>query len=237
MPPRGSRAPGGRPRSRCTSAPSTRTSWPTACCTIGTRPRWSRSWAPRCSSRRISPPWSAGSWPPVTPAPLPGPAPLSTADVMDALHAAYDDEPFVVVTDAPPSTKATAGSNCAHVTARVDERTGWVLVAVRPRQSGQGGLGPGRPVRQRRPRPPRDDRAARSRGCTRERHRARRASSAAGGSAGIKAGGVPDVAVVATDDGRAVPAAGVFTAESRRGGPGAGQPGPPRRATAGGPPG
>ncbi len=34
---------------------------------------------------------------------------------------------------------------------------------------------------------------------------------AAGGSAGIKAGGVPDVAVVATADGRAVPAAGVFT--------------------------
>jgi glutamate N-acetyltransferase/amino-acid N-acetyltransferase len=34
---------------------------------------------------------------------------------------------------------------------------------------------------------------------------------AAGGSAGIKAGGVPDVAVVTTDDGKAVPAAGVFT--------------------------
>jgi glutamate N-acetyltransferase/amino-acid N-acetyltransferase len=34
---------------------------------------------------------------------------------------------------------------------------------------------------------------------------------AAGGSAGIKAGGVPDVAVVATSDGKAVPAAGVFT--------------------------
>jgi glutamate N-acetyltransferase/amino-acid N-acetyltransferase len=34
---------------------------------------------------------------------------------------------------------------------------------------------------------------------------------AVGGSAGIKAGGVPDVAVVATADGRAVPAAGVFT--------------------------
>jgi N-acetyl-gamma-glutamyl-phosphate reductase len=53
--------------------------------------------------------------------------PLTTADVMAALHQAYDDEPFVVVTDAPPSTKATAGSNCAHVTARVDPRTGWVL--------------------------------------------------------------------------------------------------------------
>ena len=34
---------------------------------------------------------------------------------------------------------------------------------------------------------------------------------AAGGPAGIKAGFVPDVAVVATADGRAVPAAGVFT--------------------------
>jgi N-acetyl-gamma-glutamyl-phosphate reductase len=55
-------------------------------------------------------------------------APLTTADVMAVLHEAYDDEPFVVVTDAPPSTKATSGSNCAHVTARVDERTGWVLV-------------------------------------------------------------------------------------------------------------
>jgi N-acetyl-gamma-glutamyl-phosphate reductase len=52
---------------------------------------------------------------------------LTTADVMAALHQAYDDEPFVVVTDGPPSTKATAGSNCAHVTARVDPRTGWVL--------------------------------------------------------------------------------------------------------------
>ena len=52
---------------------------------------------------------------------------LSTATVMDALHEAYDDEPFVVVTDEPPSTKATAGSNAAHVTARVDPRTGWVL--------------------------------------------------------------------------------------------------------------
>ncbi|HEY3844687.1 MAG TPA: bifunctional glutamate N-acetyltransferase/amino-acid acetyltransferase ArgJ [Acidimicrobiales bacterium] len=34
---------------------------------------------------------------------------------------------------------------------------------------------------------------------------------AAGGSAGIKAAGVPDVAVVATSDGKPVPAAGVFT--------------------------
>jgi N-acetyl-gamma-glutamyl-phosphate reductase len=59
--------------------------------------------------------------------PAAGARTLSTADVLDALHDAYDHEPFVVVTDAPPSTKATSGSNCAHVTARVDERTGWVL--------------------------------------------------------------------------------------------------------------
>jgi N-acetyl-gamma-glutamyl-phosphate reductase len=56
-----------------------------------------------------------------------GAGPLTTATVLDALHEAYDDEPFVVVTDDPPSTKATAGSNTAHVTARVDERTGWVV--------------------------------------------------------------------------------------------------------------
>ena len=53
---------------------------------------------------------------------------VTTATVMEVLHQRYDDEQFVVVTDAPPSTKATSGSNCAHVSARVDPRTGWVLV-------------------------------------------------------------------------------------------------------------
>jgi N-acetyl-gamma-glutamyl-phosphate reductase len=52
----------------------------------------------------------------------------STASLMAALHDAYDDEPFVVVTDDPPSTKATLGANTCHVTARYDERTGWVMV-------------------------------------------------------------------------------------------------------------
>jgi N-acetyl-gamma-glutamyl-phosphate reductase len=55
-------------------------------------------------------------------------APTSTAAVLDVLHAAYDAEPFVVVTDDPPSTKATLGANTCQVTARYDERTGWVLV-------------------------------------------------------------------------------------------------------------
>lgn len=51
----------------------------------------------------------------------------TTEAVMDLLAAAYAGEPFVVVTKDPPSTKATRGSNCVHVTARVDERTGWVV--------------------------------------------------------------------------------------------------------------
>ncbi|CAN5710798.1 N-acetyl-gamma-glutamyl-phosphate reductase [soil metagenome] len=54
-------------------------------------------------------------------------ATTSTAALMDVLHNAYDDEPFVVVGERPPSTKATLGSNTAHVTVRHDERTGWVL--------------------------------------------------------------------------------------------------------------
>jgi N-acetyl-gamma-glutamyl-phosphate reductase len=57
-----------------------------------------------------------------------GSATLTTDDVMGALHDAYDGEPFVLVIEDPPSTKATAGSNVAHVTARVDPRTGWVVV-------------------------------------------------------------------------------------------------------------
>ncbi|MDQ3145713.1 MAG: N-acetyl-gamma-glutamyl-phosphate reductase [Actinomycetota bacterium] len=52
----------------------------------------------------------------------------STGEVLDLLRRAYDGEPFVVVSADPPSTAATAGSNCAHLTARFDERTGWVVV-------------------------------------------------------------------------------------------------------------
>jgi N-acetyl-gamma-glutamyl-phosphate reductase len=52
----------------------------------------------------------------------------SAIDAMGILHDAYDAEPFVVVTDDPPSTKATMGANTCHVTARYDERTGWLVV-------------------------------------------------------------------------------------------------------------
>lgn len=52
---------------------------------------------------------------------------LTTDDALAALHTRYDPEPFVVVTHGSPSTKATLGANTAHVTARVDPRTGWAV--------------------------------------------------------------------------------------------------------------
>jgi N-acetyl-gamma-glutamyl-phosphate reductase len=52
----------------------------------------------------------------------------STPELLDLLRARYEGEPFVVVGEEPPSTKATWGSNAAHLTARFDARTGWVLV-------------------------------------------------------------------------------------------------------------
>jgi N-acetyl-gamma-glutamyl-phosphate reductase len=50
-----------------------------------------------------------------------------TDDILDLMKQAYAQEPFVVVSEASPSTKATLGSNCAYVTARVDSRTGFVV--------------------------------------------------------------------------------------------------------------
>jgi N-acetyl-gamma-glutamyl-phosphate reductase len=52
----------------------------------------------------------------------------STEGLLDLLAGAYAGEPFVVVSPTSPSTKATWGSNAAHLTVRHDERTGWVVV-------------------------------------------------------------------------------------------------------------
>ena len=51
----------------------------------------------------------------------------TTTSLLDSLREAYAGEPFVVVTEGSPSTKATLGSNCAHVTVRYDSRTGYVV--------------------------------------------------------------------------------------------------------------
>src|SRR3954471_22692490 len=44
----------------------------------------------------------------------------SSGDPLAILTEAYRDEPFIVVDERPPSTKATLGSNAAHLTARYD---------------------------------------------------------------------------------------------------------------------
>jgi len=54
-------------------------------------------------------------------------AATSTGALLDAYRDAYRDEPFVVVTEGSPSTKAAFGSNTAHLTARFDPRTGYVV--------------------------------------------------------------------------------------------------------------
>lgn len=54
---------------------------------------------------------------------------VSTKSLLAALADAYAAEPFVVVDERSPSTKATLGSNAAHLTARFDERT-WTVMVV-----------------------------------------------------------------------------------------------------------
>ena len=49
-------------------------------------------------------------------------------DLLSCLADTYAGEPFIVVDDRVPQTKAVAGSNCAHLTVRHDERTGRLLV-------------------------------------------------------------------------------------------------------------
>ena len=134
------------------SAPSTRTSRPTACSTTATRPRSSRTSRrpgavhaapgadePRDPGHLLRP---AGRrrrrrrprcWPPcATPTPTSRSSSSSTAS---------------------PSTKATLGSNTAHVTARYDERTGTVVAIAAIDNLTKGACGGAAAGRQRRPRP------------------------------------------------------------------------------------
>jgi N-acetyl-gamma-glutamyl-phosphate reductase len=58
----------------------------------------------------------------------PASGPTSSDELLRLLSDAYAAEPFVVVSPTPPSTKATLGSNTAQLTARYDDRTGWIVV-------------------------------------------------------------------------------------------------------------
>ncbi len=52
---------------------------------------------------------------------------MSTDEALHQLHTFYEDEPFFIVDERPPSTKSTLGANTVHLTARVDERTGMLV--------------------------------------------------------------------------------------------------------------
>ncbi len=52
----------------------------------------------------------------------------STEQLIEVLTNYYKDDPFVIVDKKLPSTKAVSGSNFAHITARFDPRTGWIVV-------------------------------------------------------------------------------------------------------------
>ncbi len=66
---------------------------------------------------------------------------LSSVSLLEVMSEFYSDEPFVVVSDRSPSTKATLGSNTAHVTVRFDERTGTVLALGAIDNLGKGASG------------------------------------------------------------------------------------------------
>ncbi len=53
---------------------------------------------------------------------------LTSDDALQILADFYENEPFMVVDERSPSTKAVTGSNSVHLTARVDPRTGHVMV-------------------------------------------------------------------------------------------------------------
>jgi N-acetyl-gamma-glutamyl-phosphate reductase len=63
------------------------------------------------------------------------------SDPLEALRAAYANEPFVHVTADPPATKWVSGSNGCQVTARYDERTNRVLAIAAIDNLGKGAAG------------------------------------------------------------------------------------------------
>jgi N-acetyl-gamma-glutamyl-phosphate reductase len=66
---------------------------------------------------------------------------LDDAAALSILQEAYSGESFVTVVDQWPQTKAVAGSNHAHVTARVDERASMLVASCAIDNLGKGAAG------------------------------------------------------------------------------------------------
>jgi N-acetyl-gamma-glutamyl-phosphate reductase len=54
-------------------------------------------------------------------------SPLSSDEALEVLRATYAHDPCIVVVDEPPTLKDPVGSNLCFISARVDERTGWLV--------------------------------------------------------------------------------------------------------------
>jgi N-acetyl-gamma-glutamyl-phosphate reductase len=52
---------------------------------------------------------------------------LSSEEALEVLRATYAHDPCIVVVDEPPTLKDPVGSNLCFISARVDERTGWLV--------------------------------------------------------------------------------------------------------------
>jgi N-acetyl-gamma-glutamyl-phosphate reductase len=66
---------------------------------------------------------------------------LSSDEALSLLRDAYARDPFVVVTEAAPTLKDPLGSNLCFVSARVDERTGWLVALSSLDNLGKGAAG------------------------------------------------------------------------------------------------
>jgi N-acetyl-gamma-glutamyl-phosphate reductase len=66
---------------------------------------------------------------------------IGSAEALAVLQDAYDGETFVHVTSDWPQTKALAGSNGTHVSARVDENTGLLICSAAIDNLGKGAAG------------------------------------------------------------------------------------------------
>ena len=63
------------------------------------------------------------------------------ADLLDAGHARYDNEPFVRLVSSPPETKHVSGSNAAQVCYRIDPRTNAAIAVAAIDNLGKGAAG------------------------------------------------------------------------------------------------
>jgi N-acetyl-gamma-glutamyl-phosphate reductase len=66
---------------------------------------------------------------------------ITDGDAQDLLREAFASEPFVHVVAEWPATKAVSGSNHAHVSARVDSRSGWLIASAAIDNLGKGAAG------------------------------------------------------------------------------------------------